>query len=778
MGALAVALGARPADAGPFTAKGTQPGLAHPILASSACTTCHGNYDSVHDIEPGPTWQGSLMAQSARDPLFWASLDVANHDVPGIGDFCLRCHAPAAWLAGRSEPPGGSTDGCGLLGPIDQPGGDFDGVSCHTCHRLQPNPAPPPGQDPIYLENGQLWLDDGTCDGQGEPCRYGPYDYAAGGLAAAPHVWEYSPYLQSADLCGACHNVTNPALDLVVDGADTGIRFPIERTHREWEQSAYGFPGGVPTAEFRSCQGCHMPDALVDPAYASIFQLNNHTGDMGIHAFAGGNAWVPRVLRDEYPGLGIGVSLDNGAAAARAMLASAATVAVRAGDALRPGHDLAVQVTVTNRSGHKLPTGYPEGRRMWLHVEARDGNGARLFESGAYDAATGVLTRDAQIKAYEAKQGIWNAGTQTCDTDDGGRDLFHFARNDCVALDNRIPPKGFTGGSNLETRPVGYAYDEVAPGVLANVDLTDYAIPIPPDVVAPVTVTATLRYQTTSKEYVDFLLDEATAYAFPDDCIARSGGLPGRSRAAVLHDMWQTHGRAAPETIASASAVVAASDAFLCARSAVTAKSPRFTPISALTLTDAFGGGTADAKKLANLCAPADVGAGILDPSTYLTAFKLKGAIGAPQVGLHVRDRLGTLTVDTRQPSLLLTPTALGAVPPPSGTTAIDDFACYRTRPAKHAPKLPAGLRVAVSSPFAPDRALALKALRLLCVAVDRGSGRQNPAAALTCYAARPAAGAPAMTPVAAQAIASALAALTVDATADALLCLPATIAP
>ena len=267
--------------AGPFTTNGTQPGLAHPVLSSSSCTTCHGDYDPVHNIEPGPTWQGSLMGQAGRDPLFWAALDVANHDAPGIGDFCLRCHAPGAWLAGRSEPPGGSPDGCGLLGNIDQAGSDFDGVSCHTCHRMQPNPTPPPGQQSLYLDNGQLWLDDGTCGGQGEPCRFGPYDYSSGGLTPAPHVWAFSPYIQSADMCGACHNVTNPAANLIVDGVDAGIRFPIERTHREWEQSAYGFPGGVPTAEFRSCQDCHMPDATVDPAYASIFQLNNHTGRHG-----------------------------------------------------------------------------------------------------------------------------------------------------------------------------------------------------------------------------------------------------------------------------------------------------------------------------------------------------------------------------------------------------------------------------------------------------------------------------------------------------------------
>ena len=34
----------------------------------------------------------------------------------------------------------------------------------------------------------------------------------------------------------------------------------------------------------------------------------------------------------------------------------------------------------------------------------------------------------------------------------------------CLVVDNRIPPLGFTGGTDLETRPVGYAYPETAPG--------------------------------------------------------------------------------------------------------------------------------------------------------------------------------------------------------------------------------------------------------------------------------------------------------------------------
>ena len=166
--ALSAVLAVLPVHGGPATQLGTQPGLTHDMLTPDDCGSCHGDYDEANHIEPFPTWAGSMMANASRDPLFWAALDVANNDLPGIGDFCLRCHAPAAWLAGRSEPPLGSVDGCALEGKIDELGGDFDGLTCHLCHRMMENSSPPAGQLSLYLENGQYWIDDVECAGGAE----------------------------------------------------------------------------------------------------------------------------------------------------------------------------------------------------------------------------------------------------------------------------------------------------------------------------------------------------------------------------------------------------------------------------------------------------------------------------------------------------------------------------------------------------------------------------------------------------------------------------------
>ena len=68
------------------------------------------------------------------------------------------------------------------------------------------------------------------------------------------------------------------------------------------------------------------------------------------------------------------------------MLENAAEVTATVGD----GNQLTVKVV--NNSGHKLLSGYAEGRRMWLQIEGYDADGNLIYTSGAYNIATGDLT--------------------------------------------------------------------------------------------------------------------------------------------------------------------------------------------------------------------------------------------------------------------------------------------------------------------------------------------------------------------------------------------------
>lgn len=586
-----------------FTPHGTQPGLSYRLWPSDDCAGCHGASlgDSSASFRPHPTWAGSMMANAMRDPLFLAALDVANNDVPGVGDYCLRCHTSEGWYGGRvvkpgfGDPPDGSGLGaaaCLLGGSYDAPDGysDYGGLGCHYCHRSMPqgpNGEPLPG-------NGAVWLDDSDCNGAGEPCRYGPYSYGAGG-PQAPHPWKQSAFVSDSAMCGQCHDVSTPDTGhgplktlRLADGTDTGVPFPIERTYSEWQRSAFSAPGGT------TCQGCHMPMSE-DPA-ASACTLGgfpNRSGDLRVHAFAGGNTWIPAVIRGEYsdtsaiPGSWGGIGRQQSFAQtiewARQMLLSAATVDARitgfTAPAAAAAGSLALEVTVTNHSGHKLPSGYGEGRRMWLNLEVRDRFGNHVAGSAAYDTASAVLDRDAQARVYEVLQGIWNHnGNGTCDVTDGaGLPMFHFALNDCIAKDNRIPPLGFrpataTDPEGHEVRPVGAEYPETAAGsgTLVNFDTVPYAFTLPAGATGPFTATARLYYQTASRDYIEFLRREAVDQGIPaenDMCAGASNrpfvvGPQQRTRGEYMYQLWNNaaddplqpgYGKSPPELMAFAS---------------------------------------------------------------------------------------------------------------------------------------------------------------------------------------------------------------------------------
>ena len=85
---------------------GTQPLEVGPLDPPSFCDNCHGGYDEA--VEPAFTWRGGMMSQATRDPIFWATVAVAEQDFSGSGDLCLRCHTPNGWIAGHSTPTDGS----------------------------------------------------------------------------------------------------------------------------------------------------------------------------------------------------------------------------------------------------------------------------------------------------------------------------------------------------------------------------------------------------------------------------------------------------------------------------------------------------------------------------------------------------------------------------------------------------------------------------------------------------------------------------------------------
>ncbi|MEN0063270.1 MAG: multiheme c-type cytochrome [Myxococcota bacterium] len=458
---------------GPFVLDGTQPHeLQVPLDSAQSCAVCHGGYEAA----TFDAWRGTLMANAVVDPVFLAALTVAEQDSPGSGEFCLRCHTPNAWLEGRCLPGDGSALTASDLA---------SGVSCDACHRMTEVDGG------LFISNAQYTYDN-------DPSKRGLL-----GSNDATHAVTYDPLQASSDLCGVCHEVSNPALD----------DFPIELTWTEWSQSAF-------VQEGVHCQDCHMK--VVKGYAASNSGLEPRT--LHEHRFVGGNAWVPEVLAATATDPDRAASLRETAAAARELHHEAATITIMPVGTPMEGQRTEWIVAVENRTGHKLPSGYPEGRRAWLEVTIDDAAGNRLLHSGAYDLDTAELQVDDQLRTYQALLG--SNGVQS----------YHMVTQDQLLEDTRIPPRGFRPSS--ATEPVGRTYATRPDGTLSHIDDAPYVIQMPEGATGPVTVTATLWYQTTTKDFVTFLRDVNVT----DD------------RGTVLYDLWETYDRCPPDEVARAEA--------------------------------------------------------------------------------------------------------------------------------------------------------------------------------------------------------------------------------
>jgi hypothetical protein len=303
---------------------------------------------------------------------------------------------------------------------------------------------------------------------------------------------------------------------------------PVERTYSEWLHSEYASPEGVYAPQFAgnrpggrvsTCQHCHMQYTsgyIADPAGNPGIPLRT---DMAVHDLTGGSTWMPSMLTNLYPGEVNQTAIQAAIGRSVRLLTNAASLAV----ADASGR---LKVTVTNECGHKLPTGYPEGRRVWLNVKFYDDALNLLAESGAYDFNTGELTRDLEAKIYEVHPGI--------DTNISGllgleaAASLHFVLNNKIYEDNRIPPRGFTNAAfaAFGGEPVGHHYDDGQ-----YWDDTLYTRPS-----GTTRAVARLYYQSTSKEFVEFLRDNNRT----------------DSKGQELYELWSTNGMCPPTLIAEA----------------------------------------------------------------------------------------------------------------------------------------------------------------------------------------------------------------------------------
>ena len=365
----------------------------------------------------------------------------------------------------------------------------------------------------------------------------------------------FSEYKASAYPTTRVGNFNSLPDDLKVDGGSVEVTYQAALIAAVEAQEHGGIAGdyadGAP--RFFSCQSCHMRPVESAGADKNDVEVRE---DLPSHDHTGGNYWFADVTRyqDQNAVLRLGGELDAsqlealGLGQQRAIkhLQQAASLQV-IGDTLK----------VVNLTGHKLISGYPEGRRMWVNIKWYDAGDELLREDGAYGPIGATVANPsggpdvnvesiidlggANTRIYEAHYSVTRAWAETIvalhgsdfvlnydrysgdvvctvgdfllddnapDKKDACKgdeiDTFHFVLNNYVSMDNRIPPYGmsYDTAQKRNTLPVpANQYGGNGSGSIYN--YWDEISLNPPAGASHANIE--LLYQGTSWEYIQFL---------------------------------------------------------------------------------------------------------------------------------------------------------------------------------------------------------------------------------------------------------------------------------
>ena len=537
------------------------------------------------NVSPYTEWRWSPMGLAGRDPIFFAQLDSELSYLDTIPDeatrsslkhsvinTCFRCHGVLGKRQHDIDHPGTNYSLDYIYRTGSEPGAKYgalsrDGISCLSCHRSQRDQIPPTWKkSPLefFLTTsitGQFQT--GPADEIFGPFKDDeivtlPMDNA---LGAKP---KHNEYTSSSRMCGSCHTIDLPVVDKhkPIQPINESTPHSIEQaTYLEWLNSAYQNEFGKPGPNAQTCQDCHMPRKLVneqlgvnvDPIQTRIaiveddtypaaehraptedIRVRFRTTGFARHELLGMNAFLMEMFKQFNDILGVRKSdymtgsadnLENAQLnlfeQARNRTANVATdMSVR-------GRTLTSNVTITNLTGHRLPSGVGFRRAFieFLVLENRDGRERVVWSSGRtssvgvivdgegrpldteflangkYQKHHEVITSDDQVQIYEEL---------TKDSD--GNFTTSFIRRDQDVKDNRLLPLGWTkegpdpslNGRYLHaTYPHGNAKDDPDYKGGKGLDRVQYRIELPADVDPKnVSVRASVYYQNIPPYYL------------------------------------------------------------------------------------------------------------------------------------------------------------------------------------------------------------------------------------------------------------------------------------
>jgi len=449
------------------------------FVTSTACMMCHSNdalasamRDSTGaEIAPYNLWQGSMMANSARDPFWHAMVSIEASATEGrreeIEANCMRCHAPMASesarkMLGRAPRMADlrESTGVGQLGR--------DGVACAACHQIQPSAAL--GSQASF--SGGFEIGD-------RRVIFGPHRNPATGpmQVHVDYTPTFGPHMTTSKVCATCHTLVTHAF--TPEGEElTDKPFVEQAAFLEWENSDYYDRDGR-REEGQSCQDCHMPTVddqgriittrIARSPHGTDFNINERK-PFGRHVFLGANTVMPRLIRAQRSVLrpqGSDASLERTAERNKQRL-QRDTASVEVTDIKQDAGRLTFDVEVSSTVGHKFPTGFP-ARRVWLKVEVLDAAGKSLFRSGGYSFRGRILDGAGDLLDVEKTGGGVEPHRQVISRDDhvqiyesvmagvDGKRTILLTRATEYLKDNRILPSGFSDEhfNYRATKPVG-----------------------------------------------------------------------------------------------------------------------------------------------------------------------------------------------------------------------------------------------------------------------------------------------------------------------------------
>lgn len=404
---------------------------------------CHNSISDSNgtDVSIETDWSSTMMANSARDPLWRAKVRSELNRNPQlssvINDKCTRCHAPMANFEAKSNNEAfGIHDGGFLSSSHPRHDEALNGVGCTLCHQIQNS-----------SNLGTLSSFTGHYEIGNNKLIYGPYTnpFANPMVMNTGFTPTYSAHVKESKLCGTCHNLKTPFVDQngTVLSTTPESEFPEQMPYSEWEHSSYNGGGNA-----KSCQQCHMSRTNGVKISNRPMMMLSTRDDFAIHEFVGANRLMLDIFNNNKTQLGV---LSNNFAETltktQNMLNSAATIT--ASNQSLVNSILEFKLQLNSNTGHKLPSAYP-ARRMILHVTVKNSQGNIVFESGKINANGSVVGLDAdtdrttyephydlitqadQVQVYEAIMG-----------DNLNQVTYTLLRGMTYLKDNRLLPPGF-----------------------------------------------------------------------------------------------------------------------------------------------------------------------------------------------------------------------------------------------------------------------------------------------------------------------------------------------